>query len=118
MKIAVPSRDGRVDDHFGNCAYYSIVETNDDGEVVGYSTLESPEGCGCKSNIAGTLREMGVGVMLAGNMGQGAVNKLTESGIEVVRGCSGEVIDVIFDYMEGRIADNAQVCDHHDCTNH
>ena len=26
MKIAVPTREGVVDDHFGHCAYYTIVD--------------------------------------------------------------------------------------------
>ena len=26
MKIAVPTRDGHIDDHFGHCAYYTIFE--------------------------------------------------------------------------------------------
>lgn len=69
MKIAVPTRDGHVDDHFGHCAYYSIFDVID-GQIAGKSKLASPEVCGCKSGIAPVLRQMGVTVMLAGNMGQ------------------------------------------------
>ena len=29
MKIAVPTRDGRVDDHFGHCEYYTIFDIID-----------------------------------------------------------------------------------------
>lgn len=50
--------------------------------------------CGCKSNIASILAEMGVSMMLAGNMGDGAVNVLNHSGIDVVRGYQGNVKDV------------------------
>ena len=70
MKIAVPTRDGKVDDHFGHCAYYTIFEVIG-GKVTNVSKMASPEGCGCKSGIAPVLRQMGVAVMLAGNMGQG-----------------------------------------------
>lgn len=59
MKIAIPTRDGHVDDHFGHCAYYSIIEIID-GKVTGTSRLASPEGCGCKSGIAPVLRQMGI----------------------------------------------------------
>mgnify|MGYP003319036843 CR=1 FL=1 len=51
MKIAVPTRDGKVDDHFGHCAYYTIFDVID-CKVTGMSRLASPEGCGCKSGIA------------------------------------------------------------------
>ena len=56
MKIAVPTRDGRVDDHFGHCAYYTIFDIID-GKVAGVSKMASPEGCGCKSGIAPVLRQ-------------------------------------------------------------
>jgi predicted Fe-Mo cluster-binding NifX family protein len=38
--------------------------------------MKSPEGCGCKSNIAPMLAQMGVNLMLAGNMGMGALGVL------------------------------------------
>lgn len=118
MKLAIPTRDGMVDDHFGHCAYYTIVETDEDNRIASTGTVESPEGCGCKSNIASTLRDMGVTVMLAGNIGQGAVNKLAENGITVIRGCKGEIKEVAQAYLDGKLVDNAQVCDHHDCHHH
>lgn len=114
MKIAIPTRDGVVDDHFGHCAYYTVVETSDNG-VLSSSTLDSPEGCGCKSNIASKMQEMGITVMLAGNIGEGAINKLSSHGIEVIKGCKGDVMQLAQDYLDGKIVDNPQVCSHHDC---
>ena len=114
MKIAVPTRDGVVDDHFGHCAYYTIFNVIN-GNVVETTLMPSPEGCGCKSGIAPVLRQMGVAVMLAGNMGQGALNVLNSQRIEVIRGCSGDVEAVVRDYLAGRLADNGESCDHHEC---
>lgn len=47
---------------------YFTVFTVDEGkkELVDQETVASPVGCGCKSNIAQTLAEMGVTLMLAG----------------------------------------------------
>jgi len=114
MKIAVPTRDGQVDDHFGHCAYYTIFEITGK-HITGVSKLASPEGCGCKSGIAPILKQMGVMVMLAGNMGQGAKNILESQRIEVIRGCSGKVEDIVAAYLEGKIKDNGEICSHHDC---
>ena len=114
MKIAVPTRDGRVDDHFGHCAYYTIFDVID-GKVINISKMASPEGCGCKSGIAPVLRQMGVVVMLAGNMGQGAKNVLQSQRIEVIRGCSGDVEELVTAYLAGKVNDNGEVCNHHDC---
>ena len=55
MKIAVPTRDGYVDDHFGHCAYYTIFDVID-GKVTNISKMASPEGCGCKSGISTVRR--------------------------------------------------------------
>lgn len=114
IKIAVPTRDNNVDDHFGHCAYYTIF-TIEDQQIAASSTLPSPEGCGCKSNIASTLQEQGVRLLLAGNMGDGAKNKLAAHGIEVIRGCSGNVESVVTRYLQGTLSDSGIACLHHDC---
>lgn len=114
MKIAIPTREGRVDDHFGHCDHYTIY-TIEDKTIMSTETLASPQGCGCKSNIASTLAEMGVGVMLAGNMGEGAKNKLSAAGIRVIRGCQGDIEVLIKTYLMGFVFDSGISCDHHDC---
>ncbi len=73
MKIAVPSCQNRVDEHFGHCEYFTVFTVNENNEILSEETVASPANCGCKSNIAQTLAQMGVRMMLAGNMGQGAV---------------------------------------------
>ena len=114
MKIAVPTRDGQIDDHFGHCAYYTIFDI-EDNQIVSTSRLDSPEGCGCKSNIASEMEAMGISVMLAGNMGQGAKNKLESHNIQVIRGCKGAVEMVVRAYLLGFITDSGEGCSHHEC---
>ena len=91
MKIAIPTRGTTVDDHFGHCEFYTLFTVNEAKEIVDEETLPSPQGCGCKSNIASVLKEKGVTVMLAGSMGDGALNVLSNQGIQVLRGCKGDV---------------------------
>ena len=113
MKIAIPTREEQVDDHFGHCEYYTIF-TIENKSVVNEEVMKSPEGCGCKSNIAPILAEMGVKTMLAGNMGMGALNVLNMSGIDVIRGCSGNVKDVINAYLHESITDSGVGCSSHE----
>ncbi|OCZ49858.1 NifB/NifX family molybdenum-iron cluster-binding protein [Dehalobacter sp. TeCB1] len=120
MKIALPSRQNFVDEHFGHCEYYTVFTIDDnDKEILNQETIASPQGCGCKSNIAQTLSEKGVSIMLAGNMGQGAVNVLNYSGIEVVRGCSGDVKEVALKWLNGFLFDSGDSCHahEHECHN-
>ena len=115
MKIALPSRGEYIDDHFGHCDYFTVFTVDENkNEITGQDTIESPAGCGCKSNIAQVLAEMGVKVMLAGNMGDGAVNVLNNCGIQVVRGCSGSVKGVAQQWLEGNLTDSGDSCHAHD----
>ena len=94
MKIAVPTREGRVDNHFGHCDHYTIY-TIEEKQIISREDMPSPQGCGCKSGIANDLQQMGVEVMLAGSMGDGALRKLEGCGIKVVRGCMGDIEAVV-----------------------
>ena len=114
MKIALPSRQNLIDDHFGHCEYFTIYTIDNNKEIIAQETITSQEGCGCKSNIAQTLSEMGVKLMLAGNMGQGAVNVLNSSGIEVLRGCSGDVKTVALKWLNGSLTDSGDICEEHE----
>lgn len=112
MKIAVPVKDNNVDDHFGHCEFFRMV-TIENNEIVSTEDLPSQQGCGCKSGIIPILKDMGVELMLIGNMGQGAYDKVTSAGIKVIRGCSGEVSQLISDYLAGKISDQVILCNEH-----
>jgi predicted Fe-Mo cluster-binding NifX family protein len=113
MKIALPSNGTHVDEHFGHCECFTIFDIDDENKIVSEETLTPPPGCGCKSNIVPQLASMGVSVMLAGNMGGGAVNLLTNSGIKVIRGCSGSVHDVARAWLAGTVNDSGAGCQAH-----
>ena len=115
MKIALPTHQNLIDSHFGHCEYFTVFKVdNNSKEIIAQDTVASPEGCGCKSNIAYTLSDMGVTHMLAGNMGDGAVNVLKSAGIEVLRGCSGDVKEVALKWLNGTLADSGESCHAHD----
>lgn len=117
MKIAVPTNNNMVDEHFGHCDHF-VVFTVEDGKIESSEDVPAGEGCGCKSNIAETLRSMGVSLMLAGNMGEGAVYVLDCHGIDVIRGCSGNIADVVNDFIKGTLSDSGTCCDGHEGCNH
>jgi predicted Fe-Mo cluster-binding NifX family protein len=113
MKIAIPTRNNKVEDHFGHCDTYTIVEVDDKKEIKSKEIFKWSQGCGCRSNVISTLKEMGVQTMLAGNMGHGALNKLLSNQVEVVRGCQGDIDQVIQDYLSGQITDKDILCQTH-----
>jgi predicted Fe-Mo cluster-binding NifX family protein len=112
--IAVPTHTNRtVDDHFGHCAQFTLFSVSEERAVQEAGILLSQPGCGCKSNIASVLREKGVSVVLAGNMGSGAVAVLQRHGIEVHRGCSGDAAKAVGAFVAGEWKDSGVGCGGH-----
>ncbi len=121
MRIALPSNGSEVDGHFGHCQCFTIFSVDDANKIVSEETLTPPPGCGCKSNIVPQLASIGVSVMLAGNMGGGAVNILENNGIKVVRGCAGDVHEVAEAWLAGNVDDSGTTCESHEsggCSEH
>ena len=119
MKIAVPVHNGFVNDHFGHSENFVVYTISPEKNIESGMSVTSLEGCGCRSGIAQILAEHGVSIMLAGNIGAGAINHLNEFGIEVVRGCHGQADLAVNAFLEGTIIDNEQTCTAHEgCDNH
>jgi len=115
MKIAVPvTRENQIDSHFGHCESYGVFNISEKNEITGIKSVESPQGCGCKSDIASVLASDGVTVMLAGGIGGGAINVLNNSGIEVIRGCSGDATEVVKLFLSGLVEDSGSSCHQHE----
>jgi len=114
MKIAVPTKaDNRIDAHFGHCEFYMIYTISDQNQLISEERMESPQGCGCKSNIAGIFESIGVKIMLAGGIGDGAVNVLNAHGVEVIRNCQGDVTELVKKYLAGEVEDGGSNCSAH-----
>lgn len=119
MKIAVPIIDNEhIDEHFGRCESYLLFTISDTNEIIAEENLPSEQGCGCKSNIANVLVQKGVSVMLAGNIGSGAINVLNRAGIRVIRGCKEKPREAVKRYVNGEITDNGQICTQHENCSH
>jgi predicted Fe-Mo cluster-binding NifX family protein len=115
MKIAVPVKtNNQVDDHFGHCSFYDVFSISQDNQITGLKRVPSLQGCGCKSNIAAILASDGVKILLAGGIGNGAINVLNNSGISVIRGCTGDSAEVVKHFLLGSIKDSGESCHQHD----
>ena len=51
-------------------------------------------------------------------MGEGAKNVLENHDIKVVRGCSGNIDELVKAYLAGEVNDNGEACSHHECATH
>ena len=52
--------------------------------------------------------------MLAGGIGNGAINVLNAHGIEVNRGCSGNAAEKVIKFLDGSLAESGESCRQHE----
>ncbi|WP_075590739.1 NifB/NifX family molybdenum-iron cluster-binding protein [Labilibacter marinus] len=112
-KVALPSKGEMIDNHFGHCEKFTIYTLSAKNDVLDTSFYKAPESCGCKSDLASELAKEGVEVLLAGGIGQGAINKLKASQIDVFMGFSGETKAVLEQWLKGDKG-TSDICPPHD----
>lgn len=112
MKIAVPVTGGVLSSHFGQCEQFVLFDVETDGKTVGRKQVLEPP-----PHEPGTfprwLHEQGATVIIAGGMGSRAQSLFDQNAIRVVVGASSVDPDLLVrDFLDGRLATGANVCDH------
>ena len=110
MKYAIPVTEGVLAMHFGHCEQFAIFEV--EGTTIG--TLEMitppPHQPGL---LPPGLAERGVNLIIAGGMGQRALDLFAQAGIKVIVGAPAEnPKEVLTKYLVGTLATGGNVCDH------
>lgn len=112
MRIAIPVSIGKLDPHFGHCRFFAMVDVDpDEKKVLSITTIDAP------AHEPGLLprwiAEQGATLVLAGGMGQRAVQLFVENGVKVIVGAP--VLDpetLALNYLAGEIKEGANACDH------
>ena len=112
MKVAVTYDNGEVFQHFGHTENFKIYNIEDktiiDSNVV--NTMGSGHGA-----LAGFLVENEVDTLICGGIGGGARNALSEAGITLYGGVSGNADDAVKALIDGNLGYNPNVkCSHHE----
>ncbi len=112
MKIAVAyDEEGQVFQHFGHTEKFKIFEFGESGLVN--TMVVDTNGTGHEA-IAGFLAKGNVKVLICGGIGEGAMMALSEEGILVVPGVTGDADRAVADFLKGILeTDNTPNCDHH-----
>ena len=111
MKIAVTYENGMVFGHFGHTAEFKIYDVVD-GKVVSSEVVDT-NGSG-HGALAGFLMQRGVDTLICGGIGGGAINALSNAGIKVYGGVSGDADTALNEFIMGKLEYNPDVhCDHH-----
>lgn len=111
MKIAVTYENGNIFQHFGHTKQFKIYEIENNNIVS--SALLDTNGSG-HGALAGFLSSNGVNVLICGGIGSGAQMALSESGIRLYGGVSGNADDAVRAFLAGTLGYDPDVkCNHH-----
>jgi predicted Fe-Mo cluster-binding NifX family protein len=105
MKICVSAfsdnLDAEVDSRFGRCPYFVIVDSETmEFNAISNASFSAAHGAGIQA--AQTVANMGVKVVITGNVGPNAFSVLSAAGIKIVTGVSGSVREAVEMYKKGQ----------------
>lgn len=116
MRIAVPYENGQVFQHFGHTGQVKIYDV-EDGQIVKEQVADTT-GSG-HGALAGFLSGLKVDVLICGGIGGGAQVALSQTGIKLCGGVTGEADGAVRAFLAGTLTCNANVhCDHHEHHGH
>ena len=106
MKIGLSSTgenlDANVDQRFGRCKYFLIVDTESmKFEVLSNENAMASGGAGIQS--AQTIAKTGAEAVVTGNVGPNAFQTLSAAGIKIFTGASGTIKESIEKYKKGEL---------------
>ena len=112
MRIAIPVTEGKLAMHFGHCERFALIDADKDSKViVGKEEIDAPPHE--PGLLPRWLAERGAETVIAGGMGQRAVQLFTQNNIEVIIGAPAETPEeVAAAYLSGTLATGANICDH------
>lgn len=111
MKIAVTYENGSVFQHFGHTERFKVYDV-EQGKVIVATTIHT-NGSG-HGALADILKKCGVDTLLCGGIGAGAKRALTEAGITLYGGVSGDADQAVADLLAGHLSYNSDAtCEHH-----
>lgn len=121
MKIAVTYENEQIFQHFGHSKQFKIYNV-EDKKIVSSEVVDT-NGSG-HGALAGFLKDHKVDTLICGGIGGGAKTALANAGITLYGGVSGNVDEVVNEFLNDKLQYNPNIeCSHHhegehNCRNH
>lgn len=112
MKIAIPMSGETLDQHFGHCERFALIDVVPESrKMTAQMELTAPEHQ--HGLLPQWLKERGVTHVIAGGMGSHARSLLQDESIEVITGAPSELPAVLVKrYLEGNLESIERSCGH------
>lgn len=119
MKLALPAtEEGILCPHFGHAPRFAVVETDDNTKTIAKTILLRPE-MGGHAAVPPWLKSLSVSKLIAGGLGNLAIENLNNHGIDVYYGAPElPVEELVSRFLSDTLVLNPKPCDHthdHDC---
>ena len=112
MRIAVTYENGEIFQHFGHTEQFKIYDV-EDGKIISSEVVDA--GGSGHGALAGVLSALKVDALICGGIGGGAQMALSDVGIRLYGGVSGNADAAAEALVAGKLDFNPNVrCDHHD----
>lgn len=109
-KIAIPVTQGKLARHFGHCEEFHLFEINN-SEIIGEEALTPPPHQ--PGTIPKWVHQQGTTDVIAGGMGQRAIDIFNQLGINVFVGApTVDSRKIVEDFLKGELETQANLCDH------
>jgi len=109
-KIAVPTSDGVLDAHFGHCRQFALVDV-ENNEIKAVSYMDAPPHQ--PGLLPPWLAERGATDIIAGGMGQRAIQLFNQQGVNVFVGAPQLTPEELVEgFMKDTLTFSANYCDH------
>lgn len=109
-KIAIPLEGKTLCAHFGHCEEFAMIEVKEGVIVEEKYVVPPPHEPGL---LPGWLAEQGVHLVIAGGMGQRALNLFAGQGIPVHVGAQAKAPkELVDDWLQDALLTGSNACDH------
>ncbi len=109
-KIAVPTSNGKLDGHFGHCQQFALVQV-EEKKIAEITYLDAPPHQ--PGLLPPWLAERGATDIIAGGMGQRAIELFNERGVNVFVGApSLTPEELVHGFLNKTLSFSANYCDH------
>jgi len=110
MKFAIPTAEGKLTAHFGHSQEFVLLHVEENRITKKEVLTPPPHEPGV---LPRWLHELGTDVIIAGGMGQRAVDLFSQNNIRVITGAPCLVPeDLVEQYLTNSLETGSNVCDH------
>jgi predicted Fe-Mo cluster-binding NifX family protein len=118
MRIAVPvlqnnEKLSQVSEHFGHAPFFAFIDVEQDGEWKVEITRNPAAAEHVPGQIPQYIISHDIDVVIARGIGGRAIDLFDQAGIQVIRGASGLLEEIITDFLQGTLEDREYNA-HHD----